>query len=88
VGRSHERRYANGGRQKHKEATEAMLKGELGTVCSLCGEPLDFTLARAHFNAATLDHVIPLSRGGTNDIDNLRAAHRSCNEQRGSRRAR
>jgi 5-methylcytosine-specific restriction endonuclease McrA len=28
---------------------------------------------------ATIDHVIPLCRGGTNDDENRKAAHRGCN---------
>lgn len=31
---------------------------------------------------ATCDHVIPKARGGTNDEQNLVAAHRSCNSRR------
>lgn len=33
----------------------------------------------------TLDHIIPLSRGGTHDIDNLVLACKSCNSRRHSR---
>jgi hypothetical protein len=31
-----------------------------------------------------LDHVLPVSLGGTTDAANLRFAHASCNEQRGA----
>jgi 5-methylcytosine-specific restriction endonuclease McrA len=31
-----------------------------------------------------VDHYIPLSRGGTNHVSNLRLAHRSCNRAKGS----
>jgi 5-methylcytosine-specific restriction endonuclease McrA len=34
---------------------------------------------------ATADHVLPRSRGGTSDPENLRAACRSCNSRRGAR---
>ena len=34
--------------------------------------------------AGTVDHVIPKSYGGSDCGDNLRAAHRLCNEKRGS----
>lgn len=34
---------------------------------------------------ATIDHVIPSSRGGTNGLDNLVAACRWCNEERGNK---
>lgn len=37
--------------------------------CWLCGE----------IGADSVDHVIPISRGGTNDWSNLRPAHLSCN---------
>lgn len=43
-----------------------------GYVCWLCGQP----------GADTVDHVIPRARGGTDDDDNLRAAHLSCNSGR------
>jgi hypothetical protein len=32
---------------------------------------------------ATIDHVVPLSNGGTNDEDNLVLACRECNQLRG-----
>jgi 5-methylcytosine-specific restriction endonuclease McrA len=44
-----------------------------GTLtCYLCLNPIEF--GNDH-----LEHKIPLSRGGTNDRDNLNIAHRSCN---------
>jgi 5-methylcytosine-specific restriction endonuclease McrA len=33
----------------------------------------------------TLDHIIPLSKGGTHTWDNVRPAHRRCNELKGDR---
>ncbi|MFJ8152239.1 HNH endonuclease [Streptomyces sp. NPDC094468] len=35
--------------------------------------------------AETADHIVPLSRGGTNDIENLRPACGPCNFSRGNR---
>ena len=40
------------------------------------GDPL-------HKLAVTTEHLIPRSKGGGNDRDNLVAAHRRCNESRG-----
>jgi 5-methylcytosine-specific restriction endonuclease McrA len=34
--------------------------------------------------ATTVDHIIPLSRGGTHDLDNLRPACWPCNAGSGS----
>ena len=33
----------------------------------------------------TIDHYVPRSKGGGNELDNLRYAHRYCNLLRGSR---
>jgi 5-methylcytosine-specific restriction enzyme A len=47
------------------------------TACHWCeGE---FTEA----DPATADHLVPLARGGTNDLANLVPAHRTCNSRRG-----
>lgn len=50
-----------------------------GSICYLCNNNIDMNLARTSRNGATVDHVIPLSRGGTDELENLRLAHWSCN---------
>jgi len=47
--------------------------------CYLCLEP--FTKG----NPPTVDHIYPLSRGGTWEVDNLALAHRVCNQQKDNR---
>lgn len=47
-------------------------------ICYLCGEALDSS--NVHF-----DHVIPLSRGGTHTMDNLKPTHPSCNQRKWSK---
>ena len=51
-----------------------------GRTCYLCGELI-------RVGTGTRDHVVPLSRGGTNDWSNLRPAHRWCNSKKGSKEA-
>lgn len=51
-------------------------------ICHLCSKPV---VRNAHFNddyAPSLDHVIPRSKGGSDDPSNLRTAHRICNSMR------
>lgn len=66
-------------RAKSKRKTIRMRDGD---VCWICGCPIDFSLPRRHAEAATLDHVIPRSKGGENHNDNLKLAHRVCNQKR------
>lgn len=53
------------------------------SICAICGKPVDFTLNYPHPMSATVDHIIPISKGGhPSDIDNLQLAHFSCNRQK------
>lgn len=46
-------------------------------ACRYCGIPLTKL-------TVTLDHVIPVSKGGTNDLDNLVACCKKCNHDKDS----
>jgi 5-methylcytosine-specific restriction endonuclease McrA len=50
-----------------------------GWICQLCLEPVDPELPRSNRMGATIDHIIPLSRGGLDGPDHVQLAHRSCN---------
>ncbi len=45
-------------------------------ICYLCGEPVSFV-------EFTIEHLFPLSKGGGNDLNNLRASHEKCNQKKG-----
>lgn len=51
-----------------------------GGVCGICGRMVDTTLKFPNPLSPTIDHIIPLVRGGhPSDIDNLQLAHLACN---------
>lgn len=50
-----------------------------GSDCWLCHQPLDDDI--------TIDHIIPRCRNGVHALTNLKLAHKSCNERRGSMEA-
>lgn len=53
------------------------------SICGICGKPVDFTLKYPNKWAATIDHIIPLAKGGhKSDIDNLQLAHFYCNRMK------
>jgi hypothetical protein len=51
-----------------------------GWLCGICGEPV-------RREDATLDHIVPIARGGTHEPSNVRLAHGLCNSRRGARPA-
>lgn len=68
-------------RQRRTQAIAAS-----GGVCLLCGEPMRLDLPGTHPDGPTLEHVIPVNRGGhPTDPRNLSASHLRCNSARGDR---
>lgn len=59
-----------------KKTVTALIKRD-GTVCYLCDEHI---LRRE----MTIDHVIPLCKGGSNEMDNFRLTHSKCNSDKGN----
>lgn len=47
-----------------------------GWLCGICGEPVAV-------GDATLDHIVPISLGGSHEPSNVRLAHSLCNSRRG-----
>lgn len=54
-----------------------------GWTCQICTELVDPTAPTNSTWDATLDHIVPRTKGGTDDPANLRLAHRWCNSVRG-----
>lgn len=66
--------------------TEQQVLDIYGTNCHLCGEPIDLDAPRSQAQklegwqfGLQFDHVVPLSRGGTHTLDNVKPAHAVCN---------
>lgn len=56
-----------------------------GWICQLCGNPVDRNLRHPDLMAASLDHIVPLARGGTHEPDNCQLAHLICNSTKGDK---
>ena len=55
-----------------------------GTKCHLCGKEINYYAPRrvgfyGWENGLHLDHVIPLSKGGSDELDNVKPSHVKCN---------
>ncbi|MFJ9633822.1 HNH endonuclease [Streptomyces sp. NPDC101175] len=51
--------------------------------CGLCRRPVDPGLAWPHPMSASVDHILPLSQGGSHMLANVQCAHLSCNCAKG-----
>ena len=66
-----------------KNARRVIMAGE---VCGICGRPVDKSLKYPDPMAPSVDHIIPISRGGhPSDIDNLQLTHWCCNHAKSDR---
>lgn len=54
-------------------------KGGDKCMCYVCGRVIK------QQQQATLEHIVPMSLGGTDDMDNLALSHGGCNALRGNR---
>ena len=56
------------------------------SVCAICGRPVNFDLKFPDPWSATVDHIIPISKGGNPaDIANMQLAHLQCNRIKSSK---
>lgn len=58
-------------------AIVAMLAARDGAVCYLCGQ------GRIQDDPFEIEHIKPRAASGTDDLENLALAHRSCNRTKG-----
>ncbi len=62
-----------------------------GTNCHICGEEIDLDAPRFQGKPGwkrglQIDHIVPISKGGNDSIDNVRPAHGFCNLSKGNGR--
>ena len=70
-----------------EDFTEADVRMAHGDDCYLCGDRINFKLKWPHPKSPSLDHIVPLSRGGTHTLDNVAMACLSCNHSKNARPA-
>lgn len=70
------RHYHRAGGRGYRRAAKILLEKN-GPICGICGGELDLT----DFH---VDHIRPVAKSGTDDIENLQLAHPSCNVRKGA----
>lgn len=56
-----------------------------GWVCYLCDGDVDVTVGYPDPFSGSLDHVVPLAKGGAHLASNVRLAHLRCNVRKGTK---
>lgn len=76
-------------RKCRSSRTGWMTPGELalrdGPACGICGLDVDLALFAPDRMRASTDHIVPRSRGGTDDPSNQQLAHLWCNQVKSDR---
>lgn len=67
----------NMSKHEFKKICEMHIKMQVA-YCCLCGKPIK------KINDYNIEHLMPVSRGGSNDYTNWRIAHKKCNSKKGS----
>lgn len=80
--RRYERAHRNG---KYEVISLVRLYKRDHGICYLCGKHLYLTDDYNRKSAPTIEHVIPICKGGTNSWDNVRLACRDCNVKKGKK---
>lgn len=74
----------------HAPYTEAEVLNLYGTNCHLCDQPIDLEATRrcglpSWELGLHIDHIIPLSKGGSDTLENVKPAHGICNVRKSSK---
>jgi 5-methylcytosine-specific restriction endonuclease McrA len=69
----------NGPRDKY---TLEQIGDRDGWRCWICGDQVDRAVRAPDSESRSVDHVVPVSRGGTDTLDNIKLAHLGCNLDR------
>lgn len=66
-------------RQSRRETVYRMMQKKSGgkVMCFVCGKSVSK-------EDATLEHIKPVSKGGTDEMSNLSISHMQCNSKRGN----
>lgn len=64
------------GRGRSARWMKRQLIRENGAICGICNDPIE------NMKDVTLDHIVPSSKGGADEYENMQLAHYECNQEK------
>mgnify|MGYP002740105201 CR=1 FL=1 len=64
---------------KYQKAIMNQLINSKGAICGICGKSI------GNMKHCTVDHIIPISKGGQTTLENCQLAHVWCNRKKGNK---
>lgn len=80
-----ERKHRRRAREKNARIGVVDLTALWTGSCGICGDEIDPSLAPQDPMSKSVDHIIPLAKGGAHAQGNLQWAHRICNLRKGAK---
>ena len=80
--RDHLRPYES---QEWRKVLHLLLVEKDGDLCAVCFEPIDLELSGRDPQGPSVEHLVPRSKGGSDELDNLALSHWGCNQSRGAK---
>lgn len=80
----HEHRNARNGKPDTSITLSRLYRRD-GGVCQICGKELSFDIDPQSGDYPSIDHIIPLARGGLHQWNNVQLACRRCNWEKGDK---
>lgn len=78
-------------RKRKAQSVERVVAEEVferdGWSCGICGEAVEPNCEWPDPLSPSLDHIVPLSKGGAHSLENVQLAHLGCNVSKGDRLA-
>jgi hypothetical protein len=81
--RWYRKKHRNKNRRRYEKGRVLRIAKRDAWVCGICGKGVVQALVYPHPYSPSIDHIVPVSMGGSNRRDNVRLAHLMCNVERG-----
>jgi len=85
IGKTRHYQAVRRGAKRAERFTVVSIMDRDGWVCGICGDPVSKDLKWPHPMSASLDHIVPVSKGGPHTRLNTQCSHLTCNQKKSAK---